>query len=77
MVYVLLTINIYLFFAEEWAAAAHRFTDQIGLKDVIEGFASSIDTCRLGSATADVLNWKPVFLATNISRLQSPGRCMG
>ncbi len=43
-VYGLLTLNVYLFFAEEWAAAAHRFVDGVALEDVIEGFAASIDT---------------------------------
>lgn len=43
-VYLLLTLNIFLFFAEEWAAAAHRFGDGIALADVIEGFAATIDT---------------------------------
>ena len=43
-VYTLLVINVYLFFAEEWAAAPHRFVDGVGLADVIEGFAASIDT---------------------------------
>lgn len=44
IVYALLTVNIYLFFAEEWAAAAHRFTDGVALDAIIEGFAASIDT---------------------------------
>jgi hypothetical protein len=43
-IYALLTLNVYLFFAEEWAAAAHRFADGIAVADVIEGFAASIDT---------------------------------
>ena len=43
-VYALLTINVYLFFAEEWAASVHRFVDGIFLVEVIEGFAASIDT---------------------------------
>jgi len=43
-VYGLLTLNVYLFFAEEWAAAAYRFVDGVALTDVIEGFAASIDT---------------------------------
>lgn len=43
-VYTLLTINVYLFFAEEWTAAAYRFVDGVALEDVIEGFAASIDT---------------------------------
>lgn len=43
-VYGLLTLNVYLFFAEEWAASAHRFVDGVALEDVIQGFAASIDT---------------------------------
>jgi len=43
-VYALLMLNVYLFFAEEWAASAHRFVDGVALADVIEGFAASIDT---------------------------------
>jgi hypothetical protein len=43
-VYGLLTLNVYLFFAEEWAASAHRFADGVALQEVIEGFAASIDT---------------------------------
>jgi hypothetical protein len=43
-VYALLTLNVYLFFAEEWAAAPHRFADGIILAEIIEAFAASIDT---------------------------------
>jgi hypothetical protein len=43
-VYALLTLNVYLFFAAEWAASAHRFAHGVALADVIEGFAASIDT---------------------------------
>jgi len=43
-VYALLTLNIYLFFAEEWTASAYRFADGIILSDIIQGFAASIDT---------------------------------
>lgn len=43
-VYALLTVNIVVFFAEEWVASAYRFADGILLADVIEGFAASIDT---------------------------------
>ena len=43
-VYALLMLNVYLFFAEEWAAASHRFADGIRPGDIIEGFAASIDT---------------------------------
>ena len=44
IVYALLTLNVYLFFAEEWAAASHRFVNGVALEDIIEGFAASIDT---------------------------------
>jgi len=44
VVYALLTLNIFLFFAEEWAASTHRFANGLSLTDVIEGFASTIDT---------------------------------
>ncbi len=43
-VYAFLSLNIYLFFAEEWAAAAYRFTDGLALTDIIEGFPATIDT---------------------------------
>jgi len=43
-VYAALTINVYLFFSEEWAAAAHRFAEGVAMGDIIEGFAASIDT---------------------------------
>ena len=43
-VYALLSLNIFLFFAEEWAAMAHRFSDGMYLADIIEGFAATIDT---------------------------------
>ena len=43
-VYALLIINVYVFFAEEWAAVGHRFADGLGLGDIIEAFAASIDT---------------------------------
>ena len=44
MVYALLTVNIYLFFSEEWAASAFRFGDGMSFAEIIEGFAASIDT---------------------------------
>jgi hypothetical protein len=43
-VYALLMLNVYLFFAEEWAAASHRFAGGIRPGDIIQGFAASIDT---------------------------------
>lgn len=42
-VYALLTLNAYLFFSYEWAAAAHRFVGGIALQEIIEAFAASID----------------------------------
>jgi hypothetical protein len=44
LVYAFLTANVYFFFAEEWAASAHRFSDGIELEDIIEGFTATIDT---------------------------------
>ena len=44
IVYGFLALNVYLFFADEWAASAHRFADGVAIKDIIEGFAASIDT---------------------------------
>lgn len=43
-VYAFLTANVFIFFAEEWAASAHRFGDSVALADIVEGFAATIDT---------------------------------
>ena len=43
-VYALLTINVFVFFGEEWAASDHRFANGVGIADIIEGFAATIDT---------------------------------
>ena len=43
-VYAFLTANIFLFFAEEWAAVGHRFAAGISLAEIHEAFAASIDT---------------------------------
>lgn len=43
-VYTLLTLNIFLFFAEEYQAALTQFSDGIPAADFIEAFASTIDT---------------------------------
>jgi len=43
-VYALLTVNVYLFFSEEWAASAYRFSNGISVAEIIEGFTASIDT---------------------------------
>ena len=43
-VYALLTLNIFLFFAEEYQAALTQFAGGIAAADFIEAFASTIDT---------------------------------
>ena len=43
-VYALLTINVFLFFAEEYEASLLQFADGIAPLDLIEAFASTIDT---------------------------------
>ncbi len=43
-VYALLTFNIFVFFDEEWAASAYRFTNGVEPADLIQGFAATIDT---------------------------------
>jgi len=55
-VYALLTLNVYLFFAEEWAAASHRFVNGVALEDIIEGFAASIDTTLIFELETYVLS---------------------
>lgn len=41
---MLLTINVYLFFASEITASAHQFRNGIAPGDLIEAFAATIDT---------------------------------
>jgi hypothetical protein len=43
-VYVLLAMNVYWFFAEEYAAAQLQFVDGVDLGDLIEAYAATIDT---------------------------------
>ena len=43
-VYALLTINIFIFWREEWLAANLQFPDGVAMGDLIEAFASTIDT---------------------------------
>ncbi len=43
-VYVFLAMNVYWFFAEEFAAARLQFPDGVGLRDMIEAYAATIDT---------------------------------
>lgn len=43
-VYALLTLNIFIFFQEEYAAMSYRFANGIGFGELIEGFAATIDT---------------------------------
>ena len=44
MVYVLLAMNVYWFFAEEFAAAALQFPNGVTLATLIEAYAATIDT---------------------------------
>lgn len=43
-VYLFLCANIFLFLRKEWLASFHRFPDGVGLGQVIEAYASTIDT---------------------------------
>ena len=43
-VYVSLTLNIFLFFQEESLATQQTFSQGIGVDDIIQGFAATIDT---------------------------------
>ena len=43
-VYALLSLNILLFFQEEMLATEQTFSQGINLVDIIQGFASTIDT---------------------------------
>jgi hypothetical protein len=43
-VYAALSLNLYFFFTQEYAAAPYRFKDGVGLGDLIEGYAATIDT---------------------------------
>ena len=44
IVYVFLTMNVYWFFAEEYLAAQLQFPNGVGLRDMIEAYAATIDT---------------------------------
>jgi hypothetical protein len=44
VVYALLTLNVAVFFSEEWAASAYRFSNGIDFAQIIGGFAATIDT---------------------------------
>ena len=43
-VYALLTLNVFVFFFEEHAAAELQFADGVGLLDIIEAYSATIDT---------------------------------
>jgi hypothetical protein len=47
-VYVFLTINVYIFFAEENLAARLQFPDGVGLHDMIEAYAATIRNPWMG-----------------------------
>jgi hypothetical protein len=44
VVYAFLAFNVYVFFAEERAAAQLQFSDGVALADMIEAYAATIDT---------------------------------
>lgn len=44
LVYALLSLNVYIFFSEEWLASKVIFAAGISLENIIEGFSSTIDT---------------------------------
>ncbi len=43
-IYIFLAMNVYWFFAEEYAAAQLQFADGVGLGRIIEAYAATIDT---------------------------------
>ncbi|MCC3862108.1 hypothetical protein [Pseudemcibacter aquimaris] len=43
-IYTLLSANIYFFFVDDYAAAAHTFSDGVTFSNVIEAFTATIDT---------------------------------
>jgi hypothetical protein len=43
-VYAFLAMNIYWFFVEEYAAAPLRYPDGVGLENLVEAYAATIDT---------------------------------
>ncbi len=44
LVYILLAINVYLFFSEEWLASEVVFANGVSMDTIIEAFSSTIDT---------------------------------
>lgn len=44
LIYILLAINVYLFFSEEWLASKVIFATGVNLDTIIEAFSSTIDT---------------------------------
>ncbi len=43
-VYLLLSLNVLLFFRDEWLATDYLFSDGVAWSDIIQGFAATIDT---------------------------------
>ncbi len=43
-IYALLSVNVYLFFVDDWQASDHVFSNGVGFSQVIEAFAATIDT---------------------------------
>ena len=61
-VYILLAINIGLFFDDEWDAAGHLFGASVPLPEIITAFAASIDT----------LSWVVLLILFELETYQIP-----
>jgi len=78
-VYLLLTANVFIFFAEEYAAAQHQFTNGVAVGQLINAYAATIDTAawvilllmfELETAVlSDEQFTKPVSLALHALRI--------
>ncbi len=61
-VYLLLALNVVLFFDDEWDASAHLFSEGVPLPEIITAFAASIDT----------LAWVVLLLLFELETYQIP-----
>ena len=43
-IYALLSVNVYLFFIDDWQASDHVFSNGVGIGQIIEAFVATIDT---------------------------------
>jgi hypothetical protein len=71
-VYTLLAVNVLVFFREEWDAATTRFGAGVAAADVIEAFASTIDT----AAWVGLLLLFELETSTLDDRWFTPGRTL-